>query len=172
MLLNVIFSDFLSSRYSVLSLIPMNVSHKTLKLLAALVWYIGPIILFIKGVDLVNNAYSLEPNGWARPISWGLGLSIGLIKTRYIFLKSCRKNLARIDALTSPKLGQFYRLRFFIALAAMITLGALLSRVSQGNYTFLVAVATLDISIGTALLVSSKVFWEQGVFSLSKSPAR
>ena len=146
----------------------MNVSHKTLKLLAALIWYIGPVILFNKGADLANEAYNIEPHGWGRLFSWTAGIAIGLVKTRYIFLKSCRKILARIDALTSPKLGQFYRIQFFFALASMIALGAFLSRVSQGNHTFLVFVATLDISIGTALLVSSKVFWEQGVFSFSK----
>jgi len=146
----------------------MSVSHKTLKLLAALIWYIGPVILFNKGSELANDAHNLEPEGWGRLFSWIAGISIGLIKTRYIFLKSCRKNLARIDGLVSPKLGQFYRVQFFIALASMVVLGAFLSRASQGNHTFLVAVATLDISIGTALLVSSKVFWEQGVFSFGK----
>ena len=150
----------------------MNVSHKTLKLLAALVWYIGPVILFNKGADLANEAYHIEPQGWGRLFSWTAGIAVGLVKTRYIFLRSCRKNLARIDALISPKLGQFYRVHFFFALASMILLGAVLSRVSQGNHTFLVAVATLDISIGTALLLSSKVFWEQGVFSFSKQPSQ
>jgi len=147
----------------------MNVSHKTLKLLAALVWYLGPIILFNKGIELANEAHDLEPQGWGRLFSWTAGIVVGLVKTRYIFLKSCRKNLVRIDALASPKLGQFYRIQFFIALILMVLLGATLSRISQGNHTLLIAVATLDISIGTALLVSSKVFWEQGVFSL-RSP--
>ncbi|MCF7827139.1 MAG: hypothetical protein K9M55_03600 [Candidatus Marinimicrobia bacterium] len=146
----------------------MIVSHNTLKLLAAIVWYIGPVILFNKGAELANEAYELESQSWGRLFSWTAGIAVGLVKTRYIFIRSCRKNLARIDALASPRLGQFYRLRFFIALASMVALGAVLSRVSQGNHTFLVAVATLDISIGTALLVSSKVFWEQGVFSFVK----
>jgi len=146
----------------------MNVSHKTLKLLAALIWYLGPVILLNKGAELANEANLLEPQGWGRLFGWSAGIAVGLVKTRYIFLKSCRKNLARIDALTSPRLGQFYRVQFFIALASMIVLGAFLSRASQGNHTFLVAVATLDISIGTALLFSSKVFWEQGVFSFKK----
>ncbi|NQV42816.1 MAG: hypothetical protein HQ506_10715 [Candidatus Marinimicrobia bacterium] len=146
----------------------MTVSHNTLKLLAALVWYIGPIILFTKGADLANQAFDMEPKGWGRQFSWIAGLTVGLIKTRYIFLKSCRKNMARIDALESPKLWEFYRLRFFFSLGMMMLLGATLSRVSTGNHAFLVAVATLDISIGTALLLSSKVFWEQSVFSFSR----
>lgn len=146
----------------------MNVSHNTLKLLAALVWYIGPIILFTKGADLANQAFDLEPRGWGRLFSWIAGITVGLIKTRYIFLKSCRKNMARIDALETPRLWQFYRVQFFFALGLMMLLGTMLSRLSAGNHAFLVAVATLDISIGTALLISSKVFWEQSVFSFSK----
>lgn len=146
----------------------MTVSHNTLKLLAAIVWYIGPIILFTKGADLANQAFDMEPKGWGRQFSWIAGITVGLIKTRYIFLKSCRKNMARIDALESPKIWEFYRLRFFFSLGMMMLLGATLSRVSTGNHAFLVAVATLDISIGTALLLSSKVFWEQSVFSFSR----
>ena len=147
----------------------MNVSHKTLKIFAAIVWYIGPVILLLKGSQLATEALDLEPEGRGPIISWIAGIAIGLVKTRYIFLKSCRKNMARIDALETPKWWEFYRIQFFFALASMIVLGAVLSRVSQGNHAFLVAVATLDISIGTALLVSSKVFWEQGVFSFSKN---
>lgn len=149
----------------------MNVSHRTLKLLAALVWYIGPVILFSKGAQLAQDALALEPDGWGRPFSWVAGIIVGIIKTRYIFLKSNRKNLSRIDALESPRLWQFYRIPFYFALAAMISLGAVLSRVSQGSHTFLVFVATLDISIGTALLLSSIEFWKQGVFSLSRKPS-
>lgn len=147
----------------------MNVSHRTLKLLAAVVWYVGPIILFLKGAQLASDAQLLEPNSWGRPFSWIAGIIVGIIKTRYIFLKSNRKNLARIDALKSPRLWQFYRVQFFFFMACMIALGAFLSRASQGSHTFLVFVATLDISIGTALLLSSKVFWEQRVLSVSKN---
>lgn len=149
----------------------MNVSHKTLKLMAAAVWYIGPIILLNKGASLASDAHDLDPQGWAHSLSWIIGIVVGMIKTRYIFIKACRKNLARIDALLTPKLGQFYRARFFLFMATMITLGGFLSRASQGSFPFLVSIAALDISIGTALLLSSKVFWEQGVFSLKNQKA-
>ena len=149
----------------------MKVSHNTLKIFAAIVWYIGPVILLLKGSELATEAFYLEPEGKGRIISWIAGIAVGLVKTRYIFLKSCRKNMARIDALVTPKWWEFYRIQFFFALASMVVLGAVLSRVSQGNHTFLVAVSILDISIGTALLLSSKVFWEQGVFSLSRNPS-
>jgi len=44
----------------------MQVSHNTLKFLAAIVWYIGPIILFNKGAELANDAHELESQNWGR----------------------------------------------------------------------------------------------------------
>ncbi|MEA3287201.1 MAG: hypothetical protein U9Q77_07480 [Candidatus Marinimicrobia bacterium] len=126
-------------------------------------------MLLTKGWTLSHAAQTLRPEGFGLIISWMAGISIGLIKTRFIFIKSCKKNMARIDALVSPKLWQFYRYQFFIALVIMILAGSFLSRASQGNHTFLVAVAILDISIGSALLFSSWIFWKQGVFSFSSA---
>jgi len=45
----------------------------------------------------------------------------------------------------------------------MIVLGATLSRLAHNNFPFLISVAVLDISIATALLLSSHLFWKQGV---------
>ncbi len=143
----------------------LSVSHRTLKILAAILWYIGVYMLLTKGWELAKTAQDLEPAKLGQSISWIAGIIVGIIKTRFIFIRSCKKNMARIDALDSPKLWQFYRYQFFIALVMMILLGSFLSRASQGNYVFLVSVATLDISIGSALLFSSWIFWKQGVFS-------
>ncbi|MCF7808183.1 MAG: hypothetical protein K9M49_00180 [Candidatus Marinimicrobia bacterium] len=137
----------------------MIVSHKTLKVLAAIVWYSGPAFLFMKGSDLVGEALAIQPESCALSLSWLLGISIGMVKTKFVFNKANRKNLARIDALESPRLWQFYRPRFFLFLGLMMMLGAALSGMAQGSYGFLVSVAVLDISIGTALLLSSWQFW-------------
>ncbi len=136
-----------------------NVSTQTLKILAAILWYIGVGILLSKGWELAQDAQNLEPEKSGFLISCLGGILIGVVKARFIFIKSCKRNMARIDNLVSPKIWQFYRPQFFIALILMIILGAYLSRASQGNHTFLVAVAILDISIGTALLLSSHVFF-------------
>ena len=90
------------------------------------------------------------------------GLALGGLKARYLFVKSCRKNLARIAALRQPRLWQFYTPRFLVSLALMITAGATLSRLAQGSYPFLIGVATLDMSLSTALLSSSYVYWRWG----------
>lgn len=149
----------------------MNVSHHTLKLLAALVWYIGVFFLLSKGSELSDDARELEPERWGKNIAWIGGILVGIVKTRFIFLKSCRKNLARINALKTPRLHEFYRIKFFFFLGLMMLTGSFLSRSAEGHYGYLVAVAMLDISIGTALLLSSQVFWSQGVFSFSKKPS-
>ena len=143
----------------------MNVSHKTLKILAASVWYIGVSMLLTKGGKLAQNAHDLEPDQAGLSISWIAGVAIGLIKTRFIFIRSCKRNISRIHRLESPRLWQFYRPRFFLALALMISFGSILSRVSQGNHAFLVAVGVLDISVGIGLLLSSYCFWKPDAFS-------
>ena len=139
-------------------------STRSLKIAAAIVWYIGGIILAIKGSKLFLEATKINPNqnwSWLAII---FGILIGLIKAKYIFMKSCRKNLTRIDLLNKPKVWQFYRPIFFIFLFAMIALGATLSKMAHSNYTFLISVAILDFSLATALLVSSYTFWEQKAF--------
>ena len=114
--------------------------------------------LFIEANALLNTAIWV----W---VSVGLGLIIGSIKARFIFRKSCQKNIRRINELERPKFWQFYRPQFFFMLAVMISTGVLLSRMAHGNLPFLLSVAVLDLSIASALLISSLVFWEEKAFS-------
>ena len=86
---------------------------------------------------------------------------IGGIKAKYLFTKICIKNLNRIDALKKPKLWEFYRVRFFIFLITMIVLGNFISRHAHGNYSMLVTMALIEISLATALLGSSFCFWKK-----------
>lgn len=145
----------------------LNVSKRTLAMLAAAVWYGGSIALLLKGSSLLGEAKVLHPDrAWSWTVLGGTVL-LGTIKARFIFGRSCRRNLDRIAALDHPRLLQFFSPRFFIALAAMIAAGTALSRLAHGNYAFLAAVALLDLSIGLALLLSSVVFWRQKAFSVS-----
>ena len=136
-------------------------SNRNLNILAALVWYIGGIVLLIKGGSLLVEAAGLNPAlawPWLAVVA---GVVIGGLKAKFLFSKSCQKNLARIAALNRPRAWQFFRPGFFVALAVMILVGATLSRLAHNNYPFLVGVAILDLSIATALLGSSYVFWQQ-----------
>lgn len=143
----------------------MIVSTRTLNLLAAAVWYIGGVVLLLKSSSLLLEAYALRPQAlwiWGAILS---GVAIGGLKARFLFTKSCRKNLTRIAALKKPQIWQFFRPGFFLFLALMITLGATLSNMAHHNYPFLCAVAALDLTIATALLGSSYIFWREQAFS-------
>jgi len=140
------------------------VSARSLKILAALIWYIGGIMMLVKGRSLLVEADALEPDlvwPWLAVVT---GLLLGGLQAKYLFAKSCQKNLDRIDALDRPRIWQFFRPGFFAALTVMIVIGATLSRLAHNNYPFLIAVAAVDINIGVALLGSSYVFWTQKAF--------
>ena len=143
----------------------MITTFRTLKILAALLWYIGGIILVSKGSSLLIEADTLKPGQNWTWLAIVIGLFFGGLKAKYIFSKSCKKNLTRIDLLSEPKVWQFFRPGFFLFLAIMIVTGATLSRVAHNNYIFLISIAILDISIATALVGSSYVFWKEKAFS-------
>lgn len=132
---------------------------RTLKLLAALVWYGGVVILFTKSASLFLEAERVNPDQYWTWLTVFAGFALGVIKARYLFNRVCFKNLRRIDALECPKIWHFYRTRFFIFLILMISLGAFFSQRAQGDYLMLITVAFVDISIATALLGSSYCFW-------------
>ena len=98
---------------------------------------VNGLILLAKGYALFREAAALRPGAPLNYLPFAVGIVVGSLKVRYVFVPACQKNLARIDALAAPKLWQFFRPGFFLGLALMITLGATLSRAAQGNYPFL-----------------------------------
>ena len=126
----------------------------TLKYLASTVWYIGFVALSLKSYKLFREAYLIDDNMWYLMIFLTVGVLLGLVKTKYIFVHSYHKNMARIEALESPKIWQFYRVGFFIFLAGVISLGAFLSRMASENYWFLVSVGVVDMALALALFIA------------------
>ncbi len=116
-------------------------------------------MLFRSGVELIRNAIKLQPDGYWPWLSILTGLALGILQASMIFNRSCRKNLHRINNLENPKIWQFYRPGFFLALAIMISSGVLLDHWAQGNYFFMLGVAGLDFALTVSLLGSSYVFW-------------
>jgi len=138
-----------------------SITKKHLIIISALVWYAGGISLGLKSVSLLKAAYYIYPNLLIVVIAVISGILIGLFKGKYIFMKSCRRNIQRINNLKKIRLWLFFKPSFVIALALMITTGATLSRLAEGNYAALLAVAVLDLTIGTALFYSSFAYWEK-----------
>jgi len=138
-----------------------HTSTFTLKILAALVWYIGVGVLVIKSSGLF-----LAANQIGAALPWVLlamlgGIGIGVVKGKYLFADVCRKNLKRIESLENPMIWQFYQARFFIFLGLMVALGITFSKMAQGDYTLLIPLAILELSVGVALLASSHCFWQR-----------
>ena len=138
-----------------------DTTPRTLKLLAALVWYSGVVILYMKSTSLFLEAERVNPGQHWTWLTVFAGSMLGVIKARYLFNKVCIKNLRRIDALENPKIWHFYRARFFVFLILMVSLGAFFSQRAHGDYLLLITVAFVDISIATALLGSSYCFWRE-----------
>lgn len=136
-----------------------------LRLFAAITWLGGGFSLFVKGGRLLFQAQGLEPEGSATLAALVAGGLIGLVKAQWLFIPACRRNLERIDQLPHPRPWQFFRPTFFLALALMISAGALFSHLSQGNYRALVGVAALDLSVATGLLISSSCFLTHPAFN-------
>ena len=122
-------------------------------------WYVGAVVLLYKAATLLLEALALVPGKIWPFLAAILGITIGSIKATYLFNRSCRKNLQRISALNTPYVWLFFRPVFFLFLTLMVITGTTLSRFAHGNYSLLIWVAIIDLSIGVALLMSSRVFW-------------
>jgi hypothetical protein len=147
----------------------MTVSILTVMILAACVWYSGGIALLLKGGALAKSAYALQPDNIWTFLTPLLGILIGLVKAKFIFIKSCTKNIVRIKALENPKLWQCFRPGMLVFLAIIIPTGAWMSRAAAGTYLYVCIVCALDLSICTGLLVSSMLFWRLKAFSAVRS---
>jgi len=146
---------------SLLNLDMFIVSKNMLKIVAGMIWYAGSLVLILKATSLLNDAMDIHAHLHWYWSAIAIGIVIGLVKSKFIFIRSCRKNLERIASLDVPKLWQSYKISFYFTLSIMIFAGGMLSNFAQGNFNFLVSVAILDISIGVALLSSSFVFWKK-----------
>jgi len=143
----------------------MTVSRRTLNVLAAFVWIIGGGVLLLRGSTLLLEAEARSPGrGWPW-VGAAAGLLLGGLQARFLFSRSCRKNLDRIASLDRPQIWQFYRPGFFAALAIMIATGVTLSRLAHGHYGFLIAVGSVELNIAAALLGSSPVYWQRKAFA-------
>lgn len=138
-----------------------TVPKSTLRFLAAFVWHLGGFVLVLKGRHLLQEALAIKPVLIWPVVAIAIALILGGLKAKYLFIKSCQKNLARIATLHQPRVWQFFQPGFFLALAAMIFVGSTLSRLAQENYHGLIGVALLDLTVAVALWGSGFVFWQQ-----------
>lgn len=138
-----------------------NASTQTLKLLAALVWFSGAVVLYIKGFGMFFEAEQLNPGHLWSWLALSSGLLLGGVKARYLFSNLCMKNLRRIESLAEPRLWNFYRVRFYVFLLVMSLSGLYISHKAHGDYPLLIIMIIVDLSLATALLASGSCFWKK-----------
>lgn len=127
-------------------------------LLSLTVWLTGTMILLFKASQLLLEAYRISNTALWPMTTLGIGLLLGLIKTKAIFIPFCQKNLIRIEKLEAPKLWQAFTVKFWFMLTLMIIVGTALSRMAHGNLLLLSIVAAIDLMVGSGLLFSTKIF--------------
>ena len=136
-------------------------SKRILKLLAALTWFSGAVVLFTKGFGMFFEAEQLNPGQHWTWLALSAGLMLGSIKARYLFSRLCKKNLRRIECLAEPRLWNFYRVRFYVFLLVVSLSGLYVSQKAHGDYSLLIIMIIVDLSLATALLASSNCFWKK-----------
>jgi hypothetical protein len=137
-----------------------SIRHTLLEWLSAAVWYTGAGVLLWKGTGRFFVAAAGLAPAW--PIGVAVGsAALGILQGRTVFRDACVRNLARIRRLESPRPWQFFRPRFFLALAAMIGGAVALSVIADAGPAAALAVAGVDWLIGFSLLVSSEAFWDR-----------
>jgi uncharacterized membrane protein len=135
----------------------VQVSRRTLVVLAAITWFVGGFVLLAKGMTLALGLHSTA----IAMIVASIGVVLGLVKKKYLFNHFCERNLGRIAALETPRIWQFFRPGFFLALAAMILTGAILSRLALASDLARIFVVGLDIALAVALLGSGLLFFRR-----------
>lgn len=148
----------LISIISIKSVHMLRTSPSILKFLAAIVWFGGVPFLTLKSGNLLLTAYQNDIHHYWILVAVATGVLIGWLKAQLLFTRLCTKNLQRIDNLEDPKIWQFYRRRFFVFLFLMIFLGKYLAAIGKDNNIILILLASLEISIAIALLISGRCF--------------
>lgn len=137
----------------------MNSDHIFTKMISLFIWYSGIFVLSVKGWDHFHASWY----GGTGPLAAGLAVSAALImaviRGRKLFSEHCRRNLMRIDAMENPRIYHAFSPSFFLALAAMMAVGMILSRLAEGHPFPQLAVAFLDWTLALSLLISSKEFY-------------
>ena len=145
-----------------------EISQSTVLIIAAIVWHAGGITLLLKGSSLIKQAYLMDSESIWTVVAALIGVIAGLTKSRFLFIRSCKKNIQRIKAITNPRVWQCFRPGMLLFLAIIIPTGAWMSKAAAGNYILLCSVGALDLSIAFALLTSSLVFWNRSTYTRTK----
>lgn len=126
-----------------------GVSIRTHRIIAASIWSIVGVLLFVRG-----GVY-LHASG--KMVFILAAILVGTIKALFILDKSARKNIARLSGLREGAcLGGVYSFKMWALIACMIVFGRIL-RASGLPFEY---VGLIFAAIGWALFFSSRLLWK------------
>ncbi len=128
---------------------------------AAIIWGIGVMALLTKSSLIFMEAAKKGAPVMILALAAAAAVIIGIIKSKTLFIPTCRENIHRIMGLKSPRIWQCYRPRFFLFLFLMVSFGTWAHGAASGSSGWLVLLGGLELSVSTALFLSWKCFLEQ-----------
>lgn len=148
----------------------MRIKHATAIALSGLIWFVGGIILLSKGLNFVVESSKSEQVGTLisllLPLSKTkeqaalflvvIGLMIGYLKGKMVFVKSVKRVVERIFSFTSPvRLVDIYTKSYLILILSMVGLGFIIRFLPIG----LDVRGVIDVAIGSALLKGALLYF-------------
>lgn len=137
-------------------------SLKTALFLLGFLWLLAGVMLFTKGVTLLQH-----PSTFFSQFSWMpkkelpilllcLGLFLGQFKARTVLRKAANKRIEEMRARSAFSFFQVFNLQYFLLIVIMSSLGMLLNFLSTPSDLR----GFIDITIGTALMQSSFFYFK------------
>jgi hypothetical protein len=126
-----------------------KISPSSLQFCAALVWTVAGVKLFYRGMTIVL----------VDPVWWVIGVTVlvGLIKSRVILDRVCRKNVERLKLYSGNEfILHIFPLRTWLIIATMIIFGRLLRMCPAGREWS----GLFSLAVGTGLLFASRISWK------------
>ncbi|MFI5333889.1 MAG: hypothetical protein ACHQT8_01835 [Chlamydiales bacterium] len=151
----------------------MKLSHTAAVIFSGVLWLIIGLFLLMKGLNLVVLAAHAEQFGIravliSRLAAWSgshqsgaliliaFGLLIGLIKGRFVLVKTVKKVVARIVSLPAPiKVTELFSARYLLLMAIMVGLGISLRFAKLPADLH----GLIDVAIGSALVNGSMIYF-------------
>ena len=120
---------------------------------AATMWLIGASILLVRGAGYV---YDRHWHAWVL----GIGLALGVFKSRVLLDRTARKAIARIRERGTASFFGFFSLGSWALIALMMGGGITLRHlIVQPGVIGAGIMGAIYIGVGTALLIADRIFW-------------
>lgn len=119
---------------------------------AATMWLIGASILLVRGVGYMSAS---KWHAWAV----GVGLAVGVLKSRFMLDSVARKAVARIVRRGRACFFGFFSVRSWLLVALMMFGGIAVRDAFAAGRVGAGVLGAVYFAVGTALFLADRVFW-------------